>query len=468
MPRAFEIQRGRGMGNMNGGRDRSRSPGSADPGISEAEKQMHGQNWIPEHSFFPQPLFLVNQFVFHWGRKWQWKWKWIWGDTARALTLNGLTSCYFRDSFQKSWALSGAIGDVLPSPVGAQGDAEVWKAAARGRCSPRRALVWKMVLGWSNGAVINGAGMIRQCRSWGRWDNPWPCCWGEKQQWPGRWWCPCACPQLPAAVPAHGGNRTAHSVCFPPKKPPQIQETACHSWYEFLVILLGKNDSHTVLGALHSSPSESLWAPSRASLAIWKSSDIPQVALPLPAVPSFPSGMELGCQELWGQIPMAGIWVRCSSTEVFQWLGVKYLHVDEAQILTQRVPDTGKYLWSAILSGGIIIPFPFALQFVWQLQSRIHNTDTEPNCQWHFHVWEILNLTGKLWKLRSRQWKCKPQSYYSRQTLKSHFVWPLLACNWGQLRAGRMGKNENPQNFLQTEETYARQSKKNKIITHMW
>lgn len=258
MPRAFEIQRGRGMGNMNRGRDRSRSPGSADPGISEAEKQMHGQNWIPEHSFFPQPLFLVNQFVFHWGRKWQWKWKWIWGDTARALTLNGLTSCYFRDSFQKSWALSGAIGDVLPSPVGAQGDAEVWKAAARGRCSPRRALVWKMVLGWSNSAVINGAGMIRQCRSWGRWDNPWPCCWWEKQQWPGRWWCPCACPQLPAAVPAHGGNRTAHPVCFPPKKPPQIQEMACHSWYEFLVILLGKNDSHTVLGALHSSPSESL------------------------------------------------------------------------------------------------------------------------------------------------------------------------------------------------------------------
>lgn len=309
---------------------------------------------------------------------------------------------YSRDSFPESWALLGPSGMSFPAlrkqrVVLRFGKNSLWKLQSQ-----------------ESSRMINTAGMIRQHRSWGRWNNPWRCC----------------CAQVPLCLPSapSSSSRTwrkqnsPSSAGFHPKKTlnpgnrkVRIDLPPC-AWGPALFSL-----SISVCGSSspclpHCLALKILCFPELGfTLEQWHSLQWLHFHLGLSQEPS---GANLLGRNL-GQVQFY------ESVQVL--LCVKYLFVDEAHVLTERVPDTGKYLWSAILSGGIIIPFPFALQSVWQPQSRIHNTDTKPNCHWHFPVWEILNLAGKLWKLRSRQWKCEPRSYYSRQTLKSHFVWPLLS-----------------------------------------
>lgn len=66
MCRAFEIHGVVQSVHRNRGRDRRRSPGSAvEQTLGFQRLKIHVQDQIPEHSVFPQPLFLVNLFVFH-------------------------------------------------------------------------------------------------------------------------------------------------------------------------------------------------------------------------------------------------------------------------------------------------------------------------------------------------------------------------------------------------------------------
>lgn len=77
------------------GTESSGSAAGVDVGISEAEKPLHLQDWMPDHYSFPYspPLLIFNQFVLLWGRQWWWQWKCNYsGRHSKNTHANGLAT----------------------------------------------------------------------------------------------------------------------------------------------------------------------------------------------------------------------------------------------------------------------------------------------------------------------------------------------------------------------------------------